>query len=39
MKILTSKFTNFDFILTFQFPMFATELKNTIHILEIKSIR
>jgi len=29
---LTLQFTNFDFILTYQFPAFATEMQSTKHI-------
>jgi len=37
-KMLTLKFTNLnlDFILTYQFPAFATEIRNTKHILRVK---
>jgi len=31
-KMLTSKYTNVDFTLTYQFPAFATEIRNTKHI-------
>jgi len=36
--MLTLKFTNFDYILSYRFPAFATETQNTKHILEIKTI-